>query len=264
MPLPISRDFLSSHNPQSATSISNVHFNVLFHNLFKMSCPTSPLDKALPPLPPKNPLRALPPLPPKNPLRALPPIPDRSPLRLLPIRPRSPFTTPPPFQPLPATPTTPPIPARDPRRLSQASTLQNLTQPRDSSRRDSFTLPPTITLSQKSGLANPHLDLDSLHLLTQEGFYHIEFYPANNSSTLQIQYWVRAEDVLVGLPGKDRVPPGHWSKLVQLAQETNIGQRSDQESERKGPEVQEVRLLTALYTPGQEEDTVMDVVDTKE
>lgn len=217
-----------------------------------MSCPTSPLDKPLPPIPPKNPLRAL------------PPIPDRNPLRLLPVRPRSPFTTPPPFQPLPAAPSTPPIPPRDPRRLSQASTLQNLTQPKDTSRPDSFTLPPTTALSQNSGLANPHLDVDALNLLTQEGFYHVEFYPAQVSSPLQVQYWLRAEDVLTGLPGKDRVPSGHWPKLVQLAQETSIGQRSGQGSERKGPEVQEVRLLTALYTPGQEEDTVMDVVDTKE
>ncbi|KAK1246782.1 hypothetical protein MKX08_000584 [Trichoderma sp. CBMAI-0020] len=217
-----------------------------------MSCPTSPLDKALPPLPPKSPLRAL------------PPIPDRNPLRLLPIRPRSPFTTPPPFQPLPATPATPPVPDRDPRRLSQASTLQNLTQPSDSSRRDSFTLPPTTTLSQNSGLTNPHLDLNNLHLLTQEGFYHVEFYPAQNSSPAQIQYWLRAEDVLAGLPGKDRVPAGHWSELVQLAQETDIGQRSGQESERKGPEVQEMKLLTALYTPGHKEGMVMDVVHTKE
>ncbi|EHK45152.1 hypothetical protein TRIATDRAFT_308695 [Trichoderma atroviride IMI 206040] len=217
-----------------------------------MSCPTSPLDKSLPPLPPKNLLRALPPIPPRNPLK------------LLPIRPRSPFTTPPPFWPLPATPTTTPIPASDPRRLSQASTLQDLTQPRDSSRRDSFTLPPTTALSQNSGLTNPNLDLNNLHLLTQEGFYHVKLYPAVGSSPSQIQYWLRAEDVLVGLPGKDRVPAGHWSKLVQLAQETSIGQRSGQESERKSAEVQEVSLLTALYTPGQEEGTVMDVVDTKE
>lgn len=209
--------------------------------LFKMSCPTSPLHKPLPPLPPRSPLR-----------------------RLLPIRPESPFTAPPPLRPLPATP---PIPARDPRRLSQGSILQTLTQPRDTPRPDSFILSPA--LYHNISLANPHLlDLDDLHLLTQEGFYHVEFYPAQGSSPPQIQYWLRAEDVLVGLPGKDRVPAGHWSRLVQLAQETDIGQRSGQESqtssERKGPEVQEVKLLTAVYTPGQEEDTMMDVVDTKE
>lgn len=51
--------------------------------------------------------------------------------------------------------------------------------------------------------------------------------------------------------------------LVQLAQETNFGHKSGQESERKDPEVQEVRLLTVLYTPGQEEGTVMDVVDRR-
>ncbi|KAL6906925.1 hypothetical protein GGI43DRAFT_431135 [Trichoderma evansii] len=206
-----------------------------------MSCPTSPLDKPLPPLPPPSPPRSLPPM-----------------------RPRSPFTAPPPFQPLPPTP---PIPLRGSRRISQGPFSQNLSQSGGTPRRDSFTLPPT--LCHNINLANPHLlDPNGLHLLNHEGFYHVAFYPAQGSSPPQIQYWLRAEDVLVGLPGKGRVPSGHWPRLVQLAQETSIGQRSGQESqtslERKGPEVQEVKLLTALYRPGQEEDTMMDVVDTKE
>jgi hypothetical protein len=51
---------------------------------------------------------------------------------------------------------------------------------------------------------------------------------------------------------------------VQLLQEANIGQRNGQKSEQKDTELREVKLLTALYTPGREEDTVMDVVDTNE
>lgn len=233
------RDFLSSSSPQPQPQTTPTSIIKL---LFTMSRPTSPLDKSLPSLPPLSPLRSL-----------------------SPIRPRSPFTAPPPFQPLPQTP---PIPPRDSRRLSQRLFSQNLSETIVTPRPDSFTLPPPSHYHNIS-LANPHLlDLDSLHLLTDEGFYHVAFYPAQGSTPPRIQYWLRAEDVLVGLPGKDRVPSGHWSRLVQLAQETSVGQTSSQKlqtnSEQRGPKVQEVRLLTALYSPGQEEDTMMDVVDSEE
>lgn len=197
-----------------------------------MSCPTSRLNKPLPPLP-LDLNKPLPPLPPDL----------NKPLPPLPLDLNKPL---------------PPLPARDPRRLSQASTLYNFTQHGDSPRPDSS------TFSQNNGLSNIHLlDPNNLHVLAQEDFYHVELYATQDSSPPQVQYWLRAEDVLVGLPGKDRVPPGHWPKLLQLAQETDIGQRSGPESGRNGPDVQEVRLLTVSYTLGQEEDTKMDAVDTR-
>jgi hypothetical protein len=34
-----------------------------------------------------------------------------------------------------------------------------------------------------------------------------------------ITYWLRVDDVLKGLPGQERVPMGHWQRLVELARD---------------------------------------------
>ncbi|KAM0251692.1 hypothetical protein ACHAQJ_008062 [Trichoderma viride] len=172
---------------------------------------------------------------------APPPIPPKSPLRptfesVPPIPPKSPFRSPP-LKPLP------PIPS----------------QSKNTARPDSFTLPP---------IPYHTINLNNLHLLNFSNFHHVAVHPAHDSAPPQIQYWLRAEVVLAGLPGEDCVPPGHWPRLVQLAQDTCSGRRGGQAKRtstgKMGPLVQEVRLLTAWYIPGQEEDGMMDVVDSEE
>ncbi|KAL7799062.1 hypothetical protein V8C37DRAFT_146240 [Trichoderma ceciliae] len=139
---------------------------------------------------------------------------------------------PPPLKPLPRPPCKPlpPIPF----------------QSKNAPRPDSFTLPPNLDhVSNTLNLAN---------------FHHITYHPARGSTPSQIQYWLRADVVLAGLPGEQHVPPGHWPKLVQLAQELSGGRSGSRtKRERRGKknaQMKEVRLLTAWYVPGEEKDGV--------
>ncbi|RFU72781.1 hypothetical protein TARUN_9462, partial [Trichoderma arundinaceum] len=119
-------------------------------------------------------------------------------------------------------------------------------------RPDSSTLPPSAQ----------HV----LGTLNLANFHHIMFHPARGSESSKIQYWLRADVVLAGLPGEQHVPPGHWPRLVRLAREM-YGESSGRQAKKegRGKKVKEVRLLTAWYIPGDEKEGVeMTVVESAE
>lgn len=87
-------------------------------------------------------------------------------------------------------------------------------------------------------------------------FHRIIFHPARGSTPVQMQYWIRTEDVLAGRPGEAHVPPGHWPKLVQLAQDVG--------GAREVSPATEVRILTAWYAGDQEKVEVKVEADLPE
>ncbi|KAL7914858.1 hypothetical protein GGI35DRAFT_474570 [Trichoderma velutinum] len=135
---------------------------------------------------------------------------------------------------------TKPLPAIPPKALSHLPTRPQSPNPyspqNGRSRRDSDTLP-----------SNSH----QLKNLAITHYHRIEVHPARASAPAMVQYWISADDVLNDRLKETKVPAGHWPRLVQLAKDV-CGERSVNPHN-------EVRILTAFYSPDEEMDVDIKV-----